>query len=149
MQNNLSHNDHVCTLRWYCFLWFVLFLICVRWKQFISSLHIIERVMMKLARAFGFLVLARQETHWISWINEWIKIHLIILQESPPPNHNHPLHIASLLDCRGTSVSSSTCKQTHLILEYTKGKRGGCVGLRYGNGTYHLLQYVSLCMLLH
>lgn len=63
MQNNLSHNDHVCTLRWYSFLWFVLFLICVRWKQFISSLHIIERVMMKLARAFGFLVLARQETH--------------------------------------------------------------------------------------
>lgn len=67
------------------------FLICVRWKQFISSLQIIQRVMMKLARAFGALSLRRQETHWISWINEWIKIHLIILQEcpSPPPSHTH------------------------------------------------------------
>lgn len=59
------------------------FLICMRRKQFISSLQIIQRVMMKPARAFGVLSLRRHEIYWISWINEWIKIHLIILQESP------------------------------------------------------------------
>ena len=66
-------------------------LICMKRKQFISSLQIIQRVMMKLARAFGVLSLRRQENHWISWINEWIKIHLIILQEHSPPPHQ-PLH---------------------------------------------------------
>lgn len=83
MQNHLSHHDHVCAPLYCCLPQSFLFLFYMRRKQFNSSLQIIQGVMMKLARAFGVLSLRKHETHWISWINAWIKIHTIILQESP------------------------------------------------------------------
>lgn len=101
------------------------FLICMRRKQFNSSLQIIQGVMMKLARAFGVLSLRKHETHWISWINEWIKIHIIILQEFPhtctqnavarlPRNLRHRFHLQTNTFNLGVHKEEGSLWQLHV-----------------------------------
>lgn len=107
MQNHSSLPDDIC-VPYYIALVFAFPFVCDG-SECIASLQVTHTVMMKRARVFGLLFLRRQEAHWISWINEWIKI---------LSNHTSGFLLPSP-DYQGISVSHAICKQTHIISRYT------------------------------